>query len=246
MAAKPRPALDPVADLGKRLARSARAVAEPATLRTLVTRWWNEQGLAEHPPAVGKRIACALLEQPRSDCKHAGVVVLVELLAEHLRMSDLPAFERLFAAGALTDGSVVDWFAVKVLGTMLLRVRGRAEVARALASWRNAESIWQRRAACVAFTVVAPQGDAALPGLAQQIFTLCSAVVWSTDRLDQTAVGWLLRELSRAEPTRVEAFFRRHARFMSRECARQAIERLPAARHKDLLAHWKRATTLQR
>jgi hypothetical protein len=46
---------------------------------------------------------------------------------------------------------------------MLLRVRGRAEVARALASWRNAENMWQRRAACVGFTALAPQGDAALP-----------------------------------------------------------------------------------
>src|SRR5688500_6224828 len=148
MAAKPRPALDPVADLGRRLAGSAATT----TLRTLVVRWWDEQGLAEHPPAVGKRIARALLEQPREGSKQAGVIVLQELLADHLRTTDLPVFEKLFAADALTDGNVVDWFAVKVLGTMLLRVRGRAEVARALASWRNAESIWQRRAACVAFT----------------------------------------------------------------------------------------------
>jgi hypothetical protein len=55
-----------------------------------------------------------------------------------------------------------------------------------------------------------------------------------------------LRELSRAEPTRVEAFVRRHARFMSRDCARHSIEKLPAARQQDLLDHWKRATTLRR
>jgi 3-methyladenine DNA glycosylase AlkD len=106
--------------------------------------------------------------------------------------------------------------------------------------------MWQRRAACVAFTAVAPQGDAALPGVVQLIFSLCSTVVWSPDSIDQTAVGWLLRELSRAEPTRVEAFVRRHARFMSRECVRQAVEKLPAARQQDLLAHWKRATTLRK
>jgi 3-methyladenine DNA glycosylase AlkD len=123
-------------------------------------------------------------------------------------------------------------------------VRGRADVARILASWRNADSPWQRRAACAALTALAPQGDGALPGLAQLIFQMCSAIVWSPDRIDQTAVGWLLRELSRGEPTRVEAFVRRHARFMSRECARLAVEKL--ARKKELLDHWKRATSLRR
>ena len=241
MAPSARLALDPVAHLRRILARR-----QSTPLRACVVRWWNEQGLAEHPAAVGKRIARALIQQKQNDAKLAGILVLHELLADELRASDLPSFVGLFDSRALADGSVVDWFGVKVLGTMLHDVRARGEVARALAEWRAAESVWQRRAACVAFTALAPQGDAALPNLAQLIFTVCAAIVWSTDRLDQTAVGWLLRELSRAEPTRVEAFFRRHARFMSRECARHAIEKLPATRQKDLLAHWKRATSLRR
>ncbi|HEY5950366.1 MAG TPA: DNA alkylation repair protein [Kofleriaceae bacterium] len=245
MAAKARLALDPVADLSRRLVRIA-ARPGPGGQRACVARWWTEHGFHEHPAAVGKRVALGLLEHKRPATKRAGVVVLHELLADHLRTSDLVDFEALFARGALAEASIVDWFGVKVLGTLLHRVRGRAEAARALVQWRNAESMWQRRAACVAFTALAPQGDAALPNLAQQIFMVCSSVVWSPDGVDQTAVGWLLRELSRAEPTRVEAFVRRHARFMSRECVRQAIEKLPAVRQQDLLAHWKRATTLAR
>jgi 3-methyladenine DNA glycosylase AlkD len=244
MAAKPRVALDPVADLSRRVASGP--VLSPAALRAAVLHWWVEQGLAEHSAMVGKRIALALLEQRAMAAKRAGLIVLHELLADHLRASDLGAFEPLFAAGAFTDAELVDWLGVKVLGTMLLRVRGRGEVARVLATWRNAETVAQRRAACVAFTVIAPQGDAALDGLAQLIFSMCSTVVWSPERLDQTAVSWLLRELSRAEPTRVEAFYRRHARFMSPHCARQAIEKLPALRQRELLAHWKRATSVSR
>ena len=242
MAAKARVALDPVADLSRRIRR--RKSPAPAALRACVQTWWNDQCLTEHPPAVGKRVALALLEHDEIECKRAGVIVLHELLADHLRLADLAAFEPLFASGALAGGGVVDRFGVKVIGTMLLRVHGRAEVARTLASWRNADTMWQRRAACAGFTALAPQGDAALAGLTQLIFLLCASVVWSPERVDQTAVGWLLRELSRAEPTRVEGFVRRHARFMSRECVRQAIEKLP--RQPDLLAHWKRATTLRR
>ena len=236
--------LDPVADLRRRLRRRAgRQVTR--SLRAVVAGWWRDHALAEHPAAVGKRIALALLEQKALELQLAGILVLEEYLADHLRATDVPAFAELFARSCLADNAVIDAFSVKVLGTLLHRVRGRSDVARALAQWRSSDSTGQRRAACVAFTALAPQGDAALPGLAQLIFTLCSTVVWSRERSDQTAVGWVLRELSRAEPTRVEAFVRRHARFMSRECARHAIERLPAARQQDLLAHWKRATTLR-
>jgi 3-methyladenine DNA glycosylase AlkD len=238
MAAKARLALDPVADLGRRLARR-----RGTSLRACVLRWWTDHGLAEHPATVGKRIALALFEHPRADARQAAILLLHELLADSLRPSDLPAFEALFVHGALAEGSVVDSFGVKVLGTMLHRVHGRSDVARGIAAWRSANTMWQRRAACVAFTAVAAQGE---PVLVQQIFTLCSTVVWSPESVDQTAVGWLLRELSRAEPTRVEAFVRRHARFMSRECVRQAVEKLPAARQHDVLAHWTRATTLRK
>lgn len=236
-----RSALDPVADLRRRLAHRRRR-----SLRTIVVPWWSEHGLGDHPAAVGKRIALALLEQKQREHKLAGILVLEELLADHLRASDLPAFSRLFEKRRLADGDVVDCFAIKVLGTLLRRVRGRDEAARALAQWRTAETAWQRRAACLAFTALAPQGESALPGFTQLVFTVCSTVVWSTERVDQTAVGWLLRELARAEPTRVEAFVRRHARFMSRECVRLSIEKLPTARQADVLAHWKRATTLRR
>lgn len=236
MAAKA--AMDPVADLRKRLARRPGAAAQ------VIPKWWADHGLAAHPAVVGKRVALALIEQRASQTKHAGILVLRELLGDHLRATDLASFERLFAGGHLDDGALVDAFGVQVLGTLLQRVRGRAEICRALATWRNAETPWQRRAACAALTTLAPLGDAACPGLAQLIFHMCSAIVWSPDRVDQTAVGWLVRELSRAEPTRVEAFVRRHARLMSRECVRLAVEKL-ANKH-ELLVAWKRATSLRR
>lgn len=230
---------DPVAELRRRLA-TRRGVG----LATCVRRWWDEQGLGAHPAAVGKRVALALIEQPHRDAKLAGIAVLHEHIADQLSASDLAAFEALFESGALCEAAVVDAFASDVLGTMLHHVHGRADVARAVAGWRAAETAWQRRAACVAFAALAPQGDAALPGFVQLALDLCTAVVWSPEDVDQSAVGRLLRELWRAEPVRVEAFFRRHARFMSRECARRAVEALPAARQKELLAHWRRATTL--
>jgi 3-methyladenine DNA glycosylase AlkD len=236
----PRP-LDPVADLQSRLAR-----VPLQKLRGCVRTWWGDHGFAEHPAAVGKRVALALIEQPKQPAKLAGIFVLHEQLGTQLRASDLAAFAQLFAKGHLADWTVVDSFIMKVLVTLLERGPGRREVVRALVSWRGVENIWQRRAACLAFVKLASQGDAALAGLVDQVLVICRTVVWSHERHDQNAVGCVLRELACADPARVEAFVRRHAPLMSKECARHACSKFPAALRGELLAHHKRATTLRR
>lgn len=236
---KPRVPLDPVADLRTRLGR------EQTPLRTCVRTWWTDHGLDTHPAQVGKRVAIALIEQPMVEQKLAGCVVLQDQLGAHLRATDLPTFARLFAADHLAEWNVVDWFIMKVLVTLLDRPTGRRDVARQLAQWRNAETTWQRRAACLAFIKLAPQGEVALPGLVDYVLDICKTVVWSSEQPDQTAVGGVLRELARANPDRVEAFFRRHALLMSKECARHAVAKFPPDKRAELIAHHKRATSLR-
>ena len=240
---KVRAPIDPVADLRRRLTRVG--PASVAKIRSCVQRWWSDHGLETHPATVGKRIAIVLIEQRSAAHKLAGTVVL-ERLGEQLRATDVPAFARLFGGGHLAAFDIVDRFATCVLATLLDREPCQADAARAIASWRSAESGWQRRAACVAFTRLAANGDTAVPGLTSMILGVCATVVWSPARCDQTAVGWVLRELARAEPDRVETFFVRHARFMSRECAKLVVAKLPPDQRRELLARHTRATTLRR
>lgn len=241
---KPRVPLDPLADLKRRLARIR---GQPiAKLRACVRFWWAEHDFDKCPASVGKRIALAMIEQRLVENKLAGICILETMLGDQLRAADLPAFAQLFEDGHLGDAVVVDWFTARVLVTLLDRIPGRAEVATQIASWRDAETTWQRRAACLAFVKLAPDGDAAMPGFVELALRICATVVWSHERTDQTAVGWLLRELSRGDPTRIEVFFRRYARFMSKECARHAVSKFPAAQRATLLAHHKRATSIRR
>src|SRR3954471_8656331 len=96
-------ALDPVADLKRRLARAGapRGRASIPAIRKVIGTWWTEHDLGAHPAPVGKRIAYALIEQPLAEHKLAGILVLNEPLADQLRPTDLGAFVRLFAAGHL-------------------------------------------------------------------------------------------------------------------------------------------------
>jgi 3-methyladenine DNA glycosylase AlkD len=185
----------------------------------------------------------ALFETRKPKLQRTAIELIKTELASELRASDVAAFGTLLECGIISDLRVIDKLALDVLGALLERAAGRAEIVRELAGWRTSASMGQRRAACVAFTVIAPQGDHALDGFVDVALTLCSACVWSIEPLDQTAVGWLLRELSRPEPSRVEAFVRRHARFMSRDCIREAIDQLSADRKRALLDGWKRART---
>ncbi|MBA3502290.1 MAG: DNA alkylation repair protein [Myxococcota bacterium] len=238
---KPRVPLDPVADLRHRLARLRGAPI--AKIRACVRTWWADHDFDKCPASIGKRIATAMIEHRTIEDKLAGIAILEDAVSDQLRVTDLPGFAQLFDDGHISDAVVVDWFTSKVLVALLARAAGRIEVARQIATWRYADTIWQRRAACLAFLELAPAGDDAITDIALRI---CATVLWSHERFDQTAVGWLLRELSRGDPARVDTFFRRHARFMSKECARHAVSKLPVTQRTALLAHHKRATSIRR
>nr|MBA3541867.1 DNA alkylation repair protein [Deltaproteobacteria bacterium] len=205
--------LDPVADLKRRLRAkpgsdtvraywSVREWSRRTRLRKVIDPWWHDHGFDGHPAAVGKRVALALIAQPRCEPQIAGITILYELLGDQLRASDLPMFARLFTEGHLVDVNLVDWFAIKVLGALLDREPGRPAVVRAIADWRTAETTWQRRAACLAFLNLAATPST---GLTTTILSICAAVIWGHERTDQLAAGRLLATHAKVEPARVEA-----------------------------------------
>jgi 3-methyladenine DNA glycosylase AlkD len=231
---------DPVADLKRRLRARDPSIK---AVRACVRGWWTDHDFNNYPGAVTKGVALTLIAQRQPEHKLAGITVLHELLGDQLRVTDVAAFAQLFEDGHLSDHVVVDYFTSKVLVALLARAAGRADVAKQLATWRNADTIWQRRAGCLAFVALAPACDAAILGVALEI---CATVLWSHERFDQTAVATLLCELSVAHPARVESFVRKHARLMSKACARKATSKLPVSTQAALRAHHKRATSITR
>jgi 3-methyladenine DNA glycosylase AlkD len=177
-----------------------------------------------------KELAFALFEQEYSEDKIAGILFLQEILlpagAVEWR-TDLERFADLFGQGWIDDWNVCDWFCVKVLGP-LVEQEGEA-CARAVSGWRTADNLWQRRASGVAFINLAKRGDENFPGFTGMLLTVCEATVQHSERFSQTGTGWVLRELSVAEPQRVEAFIRDHICEFSSEGLRYAAEKLPPA-----------------
>lgn len=238
--------LDPVADLKRRLRREGATTL--SAIQRVTRAWWRQHGFPAQIEAagtaeVGKRVGIILIGQRGDIVKRAGIVVLGVLVGEHLHNLDLGALGSLLHDGHLADSPLVEAFATRVLGRMLARDDIRANAIYDIAQWRHAEKPWQRHAMCLAFTGLAPRAKE-IAGLTEIIFAICSSVVWSIDEIDQRAVGRILRDLSQSEPDRVEEFFIRYCRFMSKACARAAVSRYSPARRGELLAHHKRATTI--
>lgn len=242
-------ALDPVADLKRRLAKEG-LPASFAKVRRITRAWWKQHGFAEQIASagtaeVGKRIGTILIAQTMAESKRAGIVVLGELVGDHLHSLDLAALGALLRDGHLAQPALVEAFAVRVLAKLLEREDTRARTIYDLSQWRHAERPWQRHAMCLAFLEIVPRAKQ-IAGLTEMVLAICASVVWSIDEIDQRAVGAILRELSSAKPDDVETFFLRYARFMSKACARAAVSRYAPARRVALLAHHRRATTLTR
>ncbi len=169
-------------------------------------------------------MALTQFEQRHSEDKLAGVLMLSERLLQHLTTEHVTLLARPFEKH-ITDWSTCDWYCVKVLGRFV-EADDRETRASLIAEWRHAEPFWQRRAAAVTFVNLAPRGDAFFRGFTDLLLTVCATNVIDAERFSQTSVGWLLRELSKAEPERVRVFVDEHRTEMSKEALKAATARV--------------------
>ena len=193
-------------------------------VRAAVRDWLAaEPGLSV---AEKKRLALDLIRERLSEDKNAGILILSEHVLADLGPADLKTFRRLFEEGHLADWSSCDWFCVKVLGRMLRTSPDADRLADELIGWTASDELWLRRAGLVAFVDLAPKGDAALPGLTERVLTGAERNSRDERRFAQTSVGWVLRELSKAEPEAVRRFVDEHGERLSAEARRAATAKL--------------------
>jgi 3-methyladenine DNA glycosylase AlkD len=201
-----------------------------ADIRASLHSWIEAEGIEpELALAEQKELALQLLRERYAEDKLAGILYLQEVLLPRSGIvcrDDLTAFTLLFEEGHISDWNTCDWFCVKVLGP-LAQQEGEA-CARAIAEWRCADNLWQRRASGVAFVDLAKHGDANFDGFTDMLLEVCAATVQHSERFAQTGTGWVLRELSLADQERVVDFVETHLNRLTREGLRYATAKLPA------------------
>lgn len=134
------------------------------------------------------------------------------------------------------------WAATDALGSALgdmIRRPGAPgdEAAHAVARWKDAENMWVRRTACVAFVVPAYRSGRHH----ELIDTVCTDVVlnFEAERFVHLGAGWAMRQVGVLDPLRTVAFLRRLGSALSREGLRYAAEKMPpAVRGKLMRGDW--------
>lgn len=200
-----------------------------ADIRAALHQWVKEEGIAQRSVSQQKDLALGLIRLDYCEDKLAGILFLQELLlpAGAVRwQDDVPRFASLFEQGHIYEWNTCDWFCVRVLGP--LAEQQGPPAARAIADWRTADNLWQRRASGVAFVNLAKRGEGNFPGFTDMLLEVCVATVKSAERFAQTGTGWVLRELSLAEPQQVAGFVEEQLGFFSAEGLAYATAKLPA------------------
>lgn len=170
-------------------------------VRTELHQWHQEQVDGRFALARQVDLALALIEGTYTEDKLAGTLFLQEILmpAGALRWRrDVGRFANLFDAGQIYDWNACDWFCIKVLGPLI--EEDGPDCASRIAAWHGAANLWRARASLVAFVLVA--GDSTHYPLVE---TSCAALIARPERFAKTAVGWVLREISKHD----QAFVRR-------------------------------------
>ena len=197
-----------------------------AAVRTVVDQLVDRLDLGSADGDQLLAISHAAMARPDTEDKLAGVLLLAEHGLDQLRTADVSALAVPLAADHLGDWNSCDWYCVKVVGPFVAE-RATKTRSRAVAQWRRAPGLWQRRAAAVSFVNLAPKGDEVYPGFVDLLLSVAEANSADPTRWSQTSVGWLLRELSASEPTRVSRFVDDHPE-LSTEARKAALAKLRA------------------
>ena len=167
-------------------------------IRKAVGDWTAQHRLG---PVDLREAAFELLARSLAEDKLAGILLMQEHLAPIGEISwrrDLPRLAEVFDQGHIWEWNTCDWLCVRVLGPMI--ESGGPSCAEAVVGWRHAPGLWRRRASVVTFENLAGKPEKTSAGMVGQLLDTCQVLVADPERFSQTAVGWVLRELSRSEP----------------------------------------------
>jgi 3-methyladenine DNA glycosylase AlkD len=171
------------------------------------------------------------------ECRMAAVELL-EAEGDRIVARDAAVLERLLRESR--TWALVDGLAASVVGPLVERIPA---LARRLDAWAVDPDFWMRRAALLAHLVPLREGR----GDFERFGRYADAMLGETEFFIRKAIGWVLRDASRADPARVAAWLLPRASRAAGLTVREAVKYLPAAdRARILAAHRRGPAALRR
>lgn len=187
-------------------------------IRTSLHHWHQEQIAGNLDPGQQLDLALRLFEGQYTEEKLAGTLFLQEILLPMGAVNcsnDLKRFANLFTNELIYDWNICDWFSIKVLGSLIKMYA--ASCAERFPAWFTAENLWQARASLVAFVPVTDNKE-----YYPLIELGCQCIVKRDERFAKTAVGWILRDISKHDQSMVEEVISKNINHFSVESLKNA------------------------
>ncbi len=189
-------------------------------IRTIVHEWYKENVASQLNYGQKKDLGFVLLKLTHTEEKLAGILFFSELMlpAGLIKAEqEIHEFAALFEAGYIYDWNVCDWFCVKVLGP-LIKIEGDYS-AKAISDWHQEQNLWQARASLIAFVNLVRNDH-----YYDLINSASDKLIRREERFVKTAVGWILREISRVDGVLVHQFLNKNLKYFSIESLNNALK----------------------
>ncbi len=191
---------------------------EIPTIRNELKDWYKQDNIDKYPLDKQLNLALSFFEEDYTEDKLAGILFLQLYLYKKFDYKVLlTRFESIFEKGYIYDWSTCDWFCTRVLRQMI-KANGR-ECAEAISEWNTAENVWQARCSLVAFTTLTKENK-----YTAILLKSSNILIRREERFAKTAVGWILRELSKVDKQIVIDFISENRQYFSRESHENAIK----------------------
>lgn len=191
---------------------------EIPTIRTELKAWYKQENIDKLPLDEQLDLALSFFEEAYSEDKLAGILFLQLYLYDKFDSKTLLSwFESIFENGYIYDWSVCDWFCTRVL-RLMIKANGRG-CAEAISKWHTANNVWQARCSVVAFTTLTKENK-----YTSLLLKSNAKLIKREERFAKTAVGWILRELSKVSKQIVVDFIAEYRQYFSRESHENAIK----------------------
>jgi 3-methyladenine DNA glycosylase AlkD len=187
-------------------------------IRSLLAEWRAKNGLADLGNQQELEIALEFFNGTFTEDKLTGILYVQDYLIQKFDWKEiLPHYEELYLKKLIFDWNVCDWFCVRILGPGIPLFG--MPYATALAIWKDSPYLWQARSALVPFIKVADQ-NVYYP----LIERIGSTLIQRKERFAKTAVGWVLRDISKYDSVFVSDFIGKHLEHFNREVLRNATK----------------------
>ena len=208
-----------------------------AVLKQHLSDFFQRSGLDQESDNTQLEHIRFWLSQPMAEDKLIAILWLQQWIKPQLKspMGDpaaaqvLSLLEDVFLQGDIFDWSTNDWLCVRVMEAIPEYFPNQIP---RLLGWSTAPSLWQRRSSLLSFKKSAKNGQHW-----ESVEELIRRLLPSEERFIQTAVGWVLSDISKKYPDYAYTLVEQHFSHLSHEVILRHTKYLP--QHQALKIHSK-------